>query len=242
VKARALSARRLARHRRDALTLADKPRYCAVILLFRSSGLPIFSRDGVNILYIHVPKTGGTSVEDLFQRNGFAVSYLNRDVRPTSLNVITRCSPQHMCRQQLESIFNLGRFKYIFMTVREPYARLLSTFRMRHANPEKPVSFDTWAAAALERYASGPFVYDNHIRPQADFHVPRADIFKQEDGYDDVWVQKLAHKTGFTFQNPTMQRQMVSHKSGETPTMSDATRSLVRYVYAQDFVQFGYKP
>lgn len=202
--------------------------------------MPVFSRNGVHILYIHVPKTGGTSVEDFFQRNEFVVSYLDRDIKPAGLNVVRRCSPQHMSRHQLEATFNIGQFKYVFMTVRNPYARLISTFRMRHARPGHSVDFDVWASSALERCSNSPYIFDNHIRPQADFYVARAEIFKQEDGYEANWVKQVSLKTGLKFSFPNMKHQMVSNKEGQKTVMKDHTKELVKNIYANDFAQFGY--
>ena len=177
--------------------------------------MPVFSRDGFNILYIHVPKTGGTSVEDFFQRNGFTVSYLDRDIKPGGLNVVRCCSPQHMSRNQLEATFNIGQFKYVFITVRDPYARLISTFRMRHAGPLNTTNFDAWATKTLERYLDSPYIFDNHIRPQVDFFVPRAEVYKQENGYDAEWVKQISNKIGVKFLHPNMKHQMVSRKDGQ---------------------------
>jgi hypothetical protein len=209
-----------------------------------SCALPVFSRDGVNILYIHVPKTGGTSIEFFFERNGFKVSHLDRDAAPDSLNSVTRCSPQHMCRVQLEAFFNLGKFRYIFMTVRDPFARLASTYRMHHAERENAASFEAWTLNTLRSLSYGAsYIHDNHIRPQADFFVQKADIFKLEDGFDDRFVQKLSDRLGLSFSNPHVQHQMKSSdKKSPELEMSETTRAVVRVIYARDFQQFGYVP
>ncbi len=207
----------------------------------KSAGVvvPVFSRDGVDILYIHVPKTGGTSIEYFFEQNGFAVSYLDRGISQPSLNRVRRCSPQHMTRQQLQAIFNPGQFKYVFMTVRNPYARLFSTFQMRHGKHAE-MDFDGWARGTLQQLANSPFIFDNHIRPQVDFFLPRAEVFKQEDGYGPGWIRRMSERTGFDLPRREVWRQMVSDKVDRAP-MSDASKALIAQVYAEDFSKFGYE-
>jgi len=201
--------------------------------------LPIFSKDGVYVLYIHVPKTGGTAIEDLFARNGFRTDYLARGDTPV-LNAVYRCAPQHLHATQLEAIFNLPRFHYSFVTVRNPYARLISTFRMHHAEPKRPVKFNDWAVKTLARFAGDPFIFHNHIRPQVDFLLPGAEIFKFEQGYDEAWVGRLSAKIGLPFTAPRMQRVMVSQKEQSDLMMADDVKAMIGEVYAQDFARLGY--
>jgi hypothetical protein len=203
----------------------------------------VFSRDGQHILYIHVPKTGGTAIEEFFSRNGFAMHFISYDVSRDSPNSISRCSPQHMCREQMRAVFTLSRFKYIFMTVRNPYKRLISEFRMQHETTTQPVDFNAWAQKILKQCPTAPYMMDNHIRPQADFHVDRADIFKQEDRYDDRWVAKLVAKTGIKFDDPNVRHQRVAENTHTARiNMTDETSALIKNFYAKDFEQFGYPP
>jgi hypothetical protein len=207
--------------------------------------VPVFSRDGVNILYVHVPKTGGSPIEQLFANNGFALTELNRDIQPTSLNAFRLCSPQHMHREQLLAIFSVPSFSYVFMTVRNPYDRMKSLFRMRRGQGLKRVfnNFNDWVADTLAAHASRPYLFDNHVRRQVDFRLPRADIFRQEDGYDREWAKMISQKIGVRLEKLSNRREMVSPTD---PThdisMSDTTRALIREAYAADFELFKYKP
>jgi hypothetical protein len=94
------------------------------------AGMSVFSRDHLRVLYVHVPKTGGTSIEFFFDKNGFAVTFVDRG-GAGSIVPMMKCSPQHLHAEQLHAIFHVNRFTYSFMTVRNPIDRLVSEYRMR---------------------------------------------------------------------------------------------------------------
>ena len=134
--------------------------------------MPVFLKDGKSVLYIHVPKTAGSSIAAFFQKNGFQVHHQDLG-GPRSLNRYRRCSPQHMHAEQILSHFRLERFDYVFITVPDPLKRLLSGYvRMRFAQdtPALPV----WFNRAVRRYLEDSYCLDNHIRPQVEFMVPPA--------------------------------------------------------------------
>ncbi len=109
--------------------------------------MPIFTKNKIHILYVHIPKTGGSSVEGLFKKNKWQLSYLDKGGKkggkPDSLNSIRQCSPQHMHLEMLQTIFDLEKIDYIFMTVRHPVDRLISEYRMRKGS-QKGLTLADW--------------------------------------------------------------------------------------------------
>ena len=81
--------------------------------------MPIFRTVNKDILFIHIPKAGGTSVEKFFYINRFAVLFIdnagNKTQYRNSLNNLTKCSPQHMHGDLLKSYFDLSKFSSIFI-------------------------------------------------------------------------------------------------------------------------------
>src|SRR5690554_502775 len=120
--------------------------------------MPVMSKHDVNILFIHIPKTGGTTIEDVFRRSGFSVSYYEPRAKTKlgSPNKIRLCSPQHMHAYQINSIFDLSKFDYVFGVVRDPLTRAVSEYWMRnHPRPSSdPEVFDSWWRSALKKYPS----------------------------------------------------------------------------------------
>lgn len=67
--------------------------------------MPVFYRDKLKILCIHMPKTGCTAIELFFEDNGFNTQYLDRD-GPNTVDLIRNCSPQHMTAETLSKVSN----------------------------------------------------------------------------------------------------------------------------------------
>lgn len=203
--------------------------------------MPVFRGQGKTILYVHVPKTGGTAVESFFNRNGFDV-YFRDTGRLQNLNFVRKCSPQHYNRAILEAIFNFDRFDYIFMTCRDPILRFKSAFLMR-ASGKPNADQNLWANGVLRKYRADPFVYDNHIRPQSDFYIPGIDVFRQEDGFDEAWAVRLGERIGCDFREPPvrkMVRKEMIGRSAHDVDFDDTVFQKLREFYSNGFILFGY--
>lgn len=205
--------------------------------------MPIFRKNGVSVLFIHVPKTGGSSVEDLFAASGWEVHYLDRGGRK-SLNPNRRCSPQHMHGTMLADTFQLDSFRLSFMMVREPIARFRSELLMQQPALQEPWTgkVERTATSLLREYTTNPFVADNHIRPQSHFYVPGAKVFSFESGLD-----RMAEELRDTHSLDLNLRKGVPHRfPGGRGFSSSAIRipgHLQRdlfHFYREDFSWFGY--
>lgn len=204
--------------------------------------MPTFHKEGQTILYVHVPKTGGTSIELFFENQGFQTEYLDRSSGPQSLNEVRKCSPQHMHGTTLAKIFDLSKFSYIFMTIRNPFTRIQSEYRMlRHGNLAGP-EINAWIESVLIKYETNPFVLDNHIRPQAEFLVPGCQVFRQENLGELAWASDIAKKLPLEFEAGELTRHMdfSNEPSLANETIDDARRGLLRQFYEKDFALFGY--
>lgn len=212
--------------------------------------MPVLRTTTKRILYIHVPKTGGSYVEELMRNYG-PVS----GVRVKDTFAGLPCSPQHFHAPLLEHVYSADRvdvdnpFDYVFMTVRHPIERMKSEYRfrasstrwsrVRHRIPV-PVRFDSWLMRTLRAYRDDPFVYDNHVRPQHEFSAFGAEVFRLEDGLDRV-VNALNRVTGLEVSPP--RRAINVSKSATSRVdygLSPRVRALFREHSAQDYVAFGY--
>ena len=202
--------------------------------------MSVFVRDNLRVLYVHVPKTGGTSVEQFFAKNGFAVSFVDRGHRG-SLVPMMKCSPQHLHAEVLHAIFHTNRFSYAFMTVRHPVDRLLSEYRMRAAVQKSIEDVDTWIAEALTGCARNAYHLDNHLRPQVEFWFAGCEVYRQEDGFGTAWADTIATKLGCEISHRGVDVAMrYADVSSVAPNAASIAR--IEAFYRQDFEFFGYGP
>jgi hypothetical protein len=201
--------------------------------------MPVFIKDHFRVLYVHVPKTGGTAVEFFFEKNGFSASFIDRG-GPNTLAPVMKCSPQHMHAAMLQEVFALRGFTYMFMTVRNPLDRLVSEYRMRAVMQQHIEDIDSWVDYVLTTYPGNEFLIDNHIRPQHDFWLPGCEVFRQEDGFGEAWVARIVEKVGCEFEHRQVEVAMRFAVPPAAP-LSPASVRRIREFYAKDFEFFRYK-
>lgn len=207
--------------------------------------MPIYSSSEhkLNILFLHVPKCGGGSIEKFFRNNGFVEEFRCIDRRLLGLY---RCSPQHWHRSMLECVLRMDSFDYIFSVVRDPVARLVSEYKWRLAHPSAANGIDLWYEHVRDLFLRDPYLFDNHMRAQVEFLVPSAKVFRLEGSLQAV-VDRIALDLGMRFKSPSIANQ----KSGvhqkrldgnpalvERSLLSEPsafTRDLIRSDYALDY-------
>lgn len=207
--------------------------------------MPVLVNGKQHLLFIHVPKTGGTSMEILFQKSGWGVGYVDYGHQGT-LNHLRPCSPQHMHAEMLKQQFVLNQFNGIFMMVRHPYARFRSEYCMANQGSLdiSASAVEAWTRKVMTVYAANPHVLDNHIRPQHEFYLPGATVYKLESGFDDIKAD-LAAQHGVQFISGDvreMSREQHSGVSSKDVELNDAVKAMLNVFYAEDFIKFGYSP
>ena len=199
--------------------------------------MPLFTKADRSALYIHVPKTGGTSIEQFFIANGFAADYLDTG-GTKSLNPFRRCPPQHMHAEQLLAILRPARCGYIFATVREPLGRVISEYRMRARGHAEFPRLPAWLDQSLKRYADEPFILDNHLRPQVQFMIPGCEVFRQEDGFGAELVDRFERQMQTQFERRTFAHNKPPKQVDVPPEDIAAIRRRVRDFYWEDYAAF----
>ena len=195
----------------------------------------------LNILGIHIPKTGGTALNHFFKLMGFAEHFgtENHSIRSTM-----RCPPQHYHYDILDQILNISSFDFCFAVVRNPIERCWSDYHWAKKNTalsETNLLFDDWVQLVLEKYKENPFYLANHIRPQSDFVGPYIKkIFKFEDGLESA-LEQIFKSLGYESNNKLeIPKINVSEYSSDL-ICSSKTISLVQEFYFNDYINFNYK-
>jgi len=204
--------------------------------------MPIFTKDNKHFLFVHIPKTGGTSMEKLFHRSGWSISYVDFGGQG-SLNPLRHCSPQHMHREILQSQFALNKFDEIFMMVRNPYDRFCSEYCWANQSNVGAPPLEVWAKRAFEAYAGNNYILDNHLRPQSEFHIPGATVYKLEQGFDAI-IRDLEKRHNIKLVNEDIRelsRSSIRGSSHSEIKPDQTVKRLINRHYREDFKRFDYK-
>lgn len=196
--------------------------------------MPVYTIAGRRILFVHVPKTGGMAISAALQQAG--------DMRfdGTVGQGRHRFRPRHAAADTITSLYDPDWFDYVFLVVRDPVTRAASEYRYQRRKSglhlARPTGFDTWLARALSRSAKDPSYRDNHFRPQTDFLLPRAQLFRYEEGLSAP-LAALSALTGLD-----LTAHLALRNPSPEPPFTPSDRSLDRLAtaYRRDFETFGY--
>lgn len=210
--------------------------------------MPCYVTDeGWFLLFVHIPKTGGTSVEAALRPHCTEFLY-DRGFHSERLR-FSRCSAQHFHWAALQALFPNDFFSLKFAVVRDPVARIVSEYRFRQGlrprsrrntrppgSGREPEGFGPWLRYAFDLYRKAPYAFDNHIRPQVAFVADGVEVFRLEDGLDPCFA-RLSEHLGIDITPPP--RPLQTSKT-DPVTPGDDDIALIREFYAADYQAFGY--
>jgi len=197
--------------------------------------MPILETNGKSILFLHVPKTGGSSIEHHLQSIGHV--WLNAtDTRFRGL----KCSPQHLHASAIQSLLPQVSFDWAFMVVRHPVDRLVSQYKYQTRKPRWPsslMSFSVWLRYVLARRRLNSYYRDNHFRPQHEFEGFSAEVFRLEEGIGKC-IERIDQKLGLATNGTSVVWEKRSRPVNVVVSPED--RKLILDVYRTDFKRYGY--
>ena len=199
--------------------------------------MPFIQHNGKRVLFVHIPKTGGTSLEK------YMASFSPLRLFSHGVPHVSKCTPQHYRAQDIKSLMGDGFFDYSLAIVRNPYDRIESEYRMRAQIANEQffkglLRFSEWVENFLERQKTERFLLDNHLRPQWEFVSKDVEIFKLEDGLS----APLAAVARVLGEEPPADIPHELATRGDRVDWDNADRIRVQNHYAKDFETFGYQP
>lgn len=201
-----------------------------------------------NLLFIHIPKTGGSSIEAfLIQKekrfpNGYS-TYNYKDRLHQEKYLIQyvyknqKCSYQHYTYLELKKkVPEIDQY-LIFTVVRSPYDRLVSDFHyFTKCDPNDPklrMKFKDFMYDFLYHPGSIPDKYDNHYVPQYKFIEGCNPIILRfenlEEDFLNFYGEPLNMKINVTDRLPDYQKYYTLE-----------TAVIAENYYKEDFKHFGY--
>mgnify|MGYP002623369837 CR=1 FL=1 len=198
--------------------------------------MPIFRLGQKTVLFLHIPKAGGTSIETWLS------AHSGESFRLSRKTPLLPCVPQHFHGELIDLLFAPGFFDYSFCVTRNPFRRLLSeyNYRMSHRKRRERIfptpDFATWVRRTFRRYRRDPFVYSNHIRPQSEFRIDGTEVFRLEDGLQALQA-RLVELTGVGLPEaiPEANRSAIRETNIDPKIVGE-----IYEFYRDDFRTFGY--
>ena len=197
------------------------------------------------ILFMHIPKCGGSSVVKAFKNNGFSSHLEIRDLPPQKC---LKASLQHQTPDVLKNIISEKNLDAAFIVVRNPYARIISEFNweFRKTPINKRPDFNQWILKSLSSTTKRPNYSDNHFRPAIDYideELP-CEIFKLEDGLR--LINEYYLEDNLFAEHARLSREKASNSfqykaSKNTFNFNKQSLEAINSFYYQDFCAFGYK-
>lgn len=198
--------------------------------------MPYIEHEGKRILFVHIPKTGGTSIESWM--SSIAPLKLFNPIPPRALRV----TPQHLRMVDIETMFGADYFDFVFAIVRDPYKRLESEFKMRTERLADVIvqkgRFKPWLDYVLNKAKADPFFLDGHMIPQWEYLSDNCTIYRFEDGIEGI-IKDVAEKTGLPLPEKTPHYRDSSDFKVEINWESNGIMA-VNQKYRADFEQLGY--
>lgn len=211
--------------------------------------MPLILIDGRPVLFVHVPKCAGTSVEEYLRSHFGQLAFLDREFGKVPVQERwSRSSPQHAEAAALQRLFPPCFLHASFAVVRHPVSRLISVFRFQRdieMRIDARTSFADWLEELSQ--SSRPWAYDNHTRPMVEMVPDDTAVFRLEDGFDPIvdFLESLCSDgrrlpRDVPVRN-ALERRLAHERRTAVPVVPDEReKALIKRLYAADFERFGY--
>ena len=122
-----------------------------------------FTQNNKELLYVHIPKTGGTSIEDSLQKHDIDVGRFKSSMKNVELINNVKCEYWHIPPKNMKISFNDYN---VFTVIRNPYKRFISEYKHKH----RAVEYDDINKFALAlKKNPNPYKHNCHIIPQIEY-------------------------------------------------------------------------
>ena len=210
--------------------------------------MPVVRCSAKLLYFAHIPKCGGSSVEDYLLARFKTVGFYDPNMHQTPpARRWSRTSPQHVDWASLQKLLPAELLDEVFAVVRHPVSRIVSAYHFqveveKAAAPD--TSFSDWLAAQARAFEADPFSIDNHFRPQVDF-IPEGAcrVFHLEHGLEAIIPYLdgiVGNEDGPRFMRHHNKRDGKRARQAAPVVPSGADLRLIESLYSSDFTRFGY--
>lgn len=196
--------------------------------------MPLFRSKNAVIFFVHIPKTGGTSVEQALRKT----PGVSQAIWFPHKNSFSKCTLQHMDAEVHKVAIPPAFYDWGFAIVRNPYARIASEYRMKVIDAGYTDSFDIWWEFEAREATKNMYRRDNHIRAQNQFITSNLDVYRFEDGLQKPVADACAR---LGVEVPAEIPHARKSTGARIPATTKALKSVYDF-YIKDFKMWGYEP
>tara|TARA_B100000965_G_scaffold400805_1_gene423372 strand:+ start:222 stop:878 length:657 start_codon:yes stop_codon:yes gene_type:complete len=207
------------------------------------------NKEQVSFFHIHIPKTGGTMLENFFSSIGlrsFGAGHEYMFVRH-----YLKSPPNHYDMKILEQLFFFDKI-YSFAITRDPLKRCYSQYqwarsnKCTHSDLFLEMTFEDFVVDSFEKYSSNEYYMANYIKPQHHFISDKVNrIFKVEDGlekaikevFNDLKIRMRFKNEKEDFKFPYINKSKPYNKD----IVNENVIKMIKEFYKEDYEKFGYK-
>ena len=189
--------------------------------------------------FIHIPKTGGTSIENLGKKYNIKWGQFN------NIYMVEKSTGRSLWRNPYY-IYN----KNNFTIVRNPYDRIISEFfyrlKLKLMNYDNNIEgFKQWLEYIFKEYKKDKHIYDNHILPQTEYVYDKNNkkrieyVFKLEDNINEK-LDNLFKQYNLNIDIKMLEHNNKSNKTFGKKDLDQITLDSIYEFYKRDFKLLGY--
>ena len=201
--------------------------------------MPLAVLNGKSLFFAHVPKAGGSSVEEYLMRRFGKLSLIDQNKRTGVKGTGLIVPATHLAAEDLKELLPHD-LDFCFAVVRDPVRRLQSEYRYQtRVSRSSRFSFSTWLRIMFACLRQEPRIYENHIRPQSDLVPDNAEIFHLEDGAMQKFVARIDEVLGETA--PEIEPRHINKREVRPITLYREDIELIEAHYKADYERFGFE-
>lgn len=192
-----------------------------------------------DILFIHIPKTGGTTLEQYLKKKYIQTLYSFKNSQMLPEDNLKNISLQHQTYNTINKYKDVLKVKFddklkIITIVRNPYDRIISDLFFYKLIEKNTSPEDVYII--IKKYIDKDILYDNHNIPQYKFIIDNNEkllsnihIFRTEN------LTKELHEYGFVDYNGK------NCSTNYDSYLNNDSIKLINRIYHKDFILLKYK-